>query len=114
MYIQTYTKRLLLALLLATLSGSSGSIGSLGNNLGLGGGLLDVFRSKLVSKTTLSTVLTVKVGGHEHTGTTGLCRALSSETGDFAIGFNLVELKDSQLDLGALVLDLLGVRLIYT
>jgi hypothetical protein len=57
---------------------------------------------------TLATVLTVLVLGHEDTGTTGVVGALTTETGDLARLIDLVELEDSHLDLGTLVLDLLG------
>jgi hypothetical protein len=57
---------------------------------------------------TLATVLTILVLGHEDTGTTSVVGALTTETGDLARLIDLVELEDGHLDLGALVLDLLG------
>jgi hypothetical protein len=56
----------------------------------------------------LATVLTILVLGHEDTGTTSVVGALATETGNLARLVNLVELEDSHLDLGTLVLDLLG------
>lgn len=57
---------------------------------------------------TLATVLSVLVLGHEDTGTTSGVRALTTETGDLTRLIDLVHLEDSHLDLGTLVLDLLG------
>ena len=37
------------------------------------------------SQTTLATVLTILVSGHEHTGTAFLARAFLTQTGDFSI-----------------------------
>jgi hypothetical protein len=56
----------------------------------------------------LATVLAVLVLGHKDTSTTSVVGALTTETGDLARLIDLVELEDSHLDLGALVLDLLG------
>merc|ERR1719234_827277 len=61
-----------------------------------------------VGETTLAAVLTVKVSSHEDSGTALLSGALAAQTVDLAIVVNLVVLKDSQLDLPMLVLDLLG------
>jgi hypothetical protein len=61
-----------------------------------------------IGQVALATVLTVLVLGHEDTSTTGVVGALTTETGDLARLVNLVELEDSHLDLGTLVLDLLG------
>ena len=59
-------------------------------------------------QTALAAGLTVKVGGHEDTGTAGLSRALPTQTVDLAVVVNLVELEDGELDLPVLMLDLLG------
>jgi hypothetical protein len=61
-----------------------------------------------IGQVALATVLTVLVLGHEDTGTTSVVGALATETGDLARLVNLVELEDGHLDLGTLVLDLLG------
>jgi hypothetical protein len=61
-----------------------------------------------VSQVTLATVLTILVLGHENTSTTSGVRALTTKTSNLARLINLVHLQDSQLDLGTLVLDLLG------
>merc|ERR1719209_1093780 len=61
-----------------------------------------------VGEAALATVLTVKVRGHEDSGTALLGRALTTQTVDLAIVVNLVVLEDGQLDLSVLVLDLLG------
>jgi hypothetical protein len=57
---------------------------------------------------TLATVLTVLVLGHEDTSTTSGIRTLTTKTSDLARLIHLVHLQDSHLDLGTLVLDLLG------
>jgi hypothetical protein len=57
---------------------------------------------------TFTTVLTILVLGHEDTSTTGGVRALTTETGDLTRLIDLVVLQDSELDLGTLMLDLLG------
>ena len=53
-------------------------------------------------------IMTVKMVGHEDTGTALLIFAFSSETGDFAIVVHFVEFQNGQLDLLVLMLVLLG------
>jgi len=62
----------------------------------------------------LSAVLTVGHGSHEDTSTTSFGRAFTSKTLNLSLSIDLVELEDAQLDLLALVLDLLwgGVHLL--
>ena len=60
-----------------------------------------------VCEAALSTVLTVKVGGHEHTSSTVLIGALTAQTDDLAILIDLVEFEYRKLDL-LLVLGLLA------
>lgn len=53
-------------------------------------------------------VLTVLVGSHEDTSTTGLGGALAAQTLDLAVRVDLVVLEHSKLARFVLVLDLLG------
>jgi hypothetical protein len=61
-----------------------------------------------IGQVTFTTVLTILVLGHEDTSTTSGVRALTTKTGDLTRFIDLVVLEDSELDLGTLVLDLLG------
>ena len=61
-----------------------------------------------ISQTTLATVLTVKVGGHENSGTTFLSRALPSQSVNFSIVIHTVVLQNCQFDLLVLMFDLFG------
>lgn len=70
--------------------------------------LFDIYLLEDIGQVALATVLTVLVPSHEDTSTTGGVRALTTKTGDLARFVNLVELQDSEFDLFALVLDLLG------
>jgi len=65
-------------------------------------------RLERVRQTTLATVLTVLVEGHEDTSAAGRGWALPAETLDLAIRLYLVILQDGHLDLLAFVLDLFG------
>merc|ERR1719188_1538591 len=69
-----------------------------------------------VGQMALATVVAVEVHGHEHTWAAHLVRALTTQTGHLVAGINLVELEHCELDLLALVLDLLwlGVGLLLT
>merc|ERR1711970_526151 len=68
-----------------------------------------VFRLvEAVSQTTLSTVVPVKVAGHEHTSSALVSGALTTQTVDLAILIDLVVFEHSKLDLLPLVLVLLG------
>merc|ERR1719466_274354 len=61
-----------------------------------------------VSEATLAAVLTVEMGSHEDPSTTLLSWTLTSQTVNLPIVINLVILKNSQLNLAVLLLDLLG------
>merc|ERR1711997_1071365 len=61
-----------------------------------------------ISQTTLATVLTVKMGSHENSGTTFLSRALPSQSVNFSIVIHTVVLQYCQFDLLVLMLDLFG------
>ena len=61
-----------------------------------------------ISQTTLATVLTVKVGGHENSGTTFLSRALTSQSVNFSVVVHTVVLQNCQFDLLVLMFDLFG------
>merc|ERR1719209_1537092 len=61
-----------------------------------------------VGETALAAVLAIEVSSHEDSSAALLSRALTAQTVDLAIVVNLVVLKDGQLDLPVLVLDLLG------
>ena len=61
-----------------------------------------------IGEATLSTVLAVEVGGHEHSCTALLGAALAPQTVDLAVVIDLVVLQNRELDLPLLVLDLLG------
>merc|ERR1719474_2414613 len=61
-----------------------------------------------VGKTALATVLAIEVGGHEDSSTTFLSGALAAQTVNLAVVVHLIVLKDGELDLPVLVLDLLG------
>merc|ERR1719323_2234313 len=63
-----------------------------------------------IGQVTLAAIVAIDVHGHENTWTAKLVRAIAAEAGDFVAGVNLVELKNCQLDLFTLVLDLLGFR----
>merc|ERR1711994_875761 len=66
-----------------------------------------------VGTPTLSTVLSVVMGGHEDTSTALVVGALTTETGDLAVLVNLVVLKHSELGLLLLVLLRGGVVLLF-
>ena len=61
-----------------------------------------------VRQVALSAVLAVGVVGHEDTGAAQLARARAAQASDLAATIDLVVLEDSEFDLFALVLDLLG------
>ena len=61
-----------------------------------------------IGEATLSTVLAVEVGGHEHSCTALLSTALAPQAVDLAVVIDLVVLQHRELDLPLLVLDLLG------
>jgi hypothetical protein len=62
-----------------------------------------------VGQTALAAVLAVKVRSHEDARTTLSVGALATQALDLAVVIDLVELKDGELDLLVLVLDLLGL-----
>lgn len=59
-------------------------------------------------QTALTAVFTIEVLSHEDTSTTGFTGAFLTQTGDLTVVINTVVLKDGELNLLALVLDLLG------
>jgi len=68
----------------------------------------DLFLLEDVGEATLSAVLAVLVVGHEDSSAAELVGALAPQAGDLAVLVDLVVLEDGELDLLALVLDLLG------
>merc|ERR1740130_2032014 len=71
-------------------------------------GILTLFDQ--VREVTLAAVVTVEMHRHEHSGPTHLVRAFAAKTCDLIVGVDLVELEHCKLDLLALVLDLLWLR----
>merc|ERR1711868_176841 len=65
-----------------------------------------------ISQTTLSAVLTIKVGSHEDTSSTLLGRAFASQSVNFAIIIHTVVFQYCQFDLLVLMLDLFGCGVI--
>merc|ERR1719145_251276 len=63
-----------------------------------------------VGEVALAAVVAVEVHGHEHARAAELVRALAAQARDLVAGVDLVELQHRQLDLLALVLDLLRLR----
>ena len=59
-----------------------------------------------VGKAALSTILTIKMGSHENSGTTFLTRALTPQPMDFSIVIHTVILKDRQFYLLVLMFNL--------
>jgi len=67
-----------------------------------------LFLLENVSQTTLSAVLAIVMPGHENTSTAFGVGAFATKTGDLAGFIDFIVLKNSELDLSLLVLDLLG------
>ena len=71
--------------------------------------LITTSRLVNIGKSTLTTVVPIKMIGHESSSTALSIRALLPQPLDFAAIINLIELEHSELDLLLLVLDLLGL-----
>ena len=65
-------------------------------------------RGEGVGQTTLATVLTILMEGHENTCTALGSGAFAAKALDLSVGLDLVVLQNRHLDLLTLVLDLLG------
>ena len=70
--------------------------------------LLVFWLVEAIGQTTLATIMSIQVAGHTNSSTAFIWRALSAKVTDFAILVHFVVFQDSQLNLLALTLTLLG------